>query len=153
MWNPVFSVPLKYLFQWVSARGRNTRDDVCQRDCSFLQRSQSWVQIIMADLANTDCQVLIVLMDYLQCTGKKTVWFLGWQWESWIPLPCFPLYSPFIMIQVTWDMALHMKANNSRIITIRFFSQNNYWQFGLANLLAKEKKKFWNTTQFGQNYV
>ena len=39
--------------------------------------SQSWVWTIMADLASTDCQVFIVLKDYVPCTGKNVDVILG----------------------------------------------------------------------------
>lgn len=138
MRSPILSIPLKSLIQLVRAVSRNARDDVHRCPCSYPQRTGSEVWKGMEDLASTDCQVLIVLVVCLQHTGKKTAVILGPTIRTELySFTIFPFYSVFILIQVTWDMAVCINVNSSRIIIIRFFSQNNPWQFNLVNLLSK----------------
>lgn len=138
MRSPILSIPLKSLLQLVRAVSRNARDDVHQCHCSYPQRTGSEVWKGMEDLASTDCQALIVLVVCLQHTGKKTAVILGPTIRTELySFTIFPFSSVFILIQVTWDMAVCINVNSSRIITIRFFSQNNPWQFNLVNLLSK----------------
>lgn len=138
MWNPILSIPLKYLLQLERAMSRNTRDDAHQCHGSCPQRTGSEVWIGKKDLASTDCQVLIVLVVCLQHTGKKTGVIPGPTTRIELySFTIFPFYSFFMLIQVTWDMAVCINVNSSRITTIRFFSQNNPWQFNLVNLLSK----------------
>ena len=78
----------------------------------------------MEDLASTDCQVLVVLMVYLQGTGKKAGVIPGLTIRRELnSFTIFFFLQPIILIQITWDTALYMKANSSRIIMIGFFFQ------------------------------
>lgn len=119
-----FQHTLEIPFTVSKCQCRNTRDDLHQCHCSYPQRTQLEVWIIMEDLASTDCQVLVVLMVYLQGTGKKAGVIPGLTIRRELnSFTIFFFLQPIILIQITWDTALYMKANSSRIIMIGFFFQ------------------------------
>lgn len=61
---------------------------------------------IMEDLASTNCQVLIVLMAYLQCTGKKVSVILGLNNNQEIIKFLYHISHSVAFFQMTLDIAL-----------------------------------------------